>query len=1313
MKSLFPLNVRIKPVTLAASLVAALFAAGHSASAQPTISSVFPNGTYQFQYATALTFTAGSTPGVANVSVTLTPTTIFGAQGFPQTLTSSSGLTITGTANNENVSAPLRTNTLYTAQIIVTDVNSASTTNNISFDTISPVYTWEARDWNYTISSVPGAFIDNPQTNAYAGLPSTSGSDYNSVNPGSGSSSYRPQGLETESCGDSPRLAYSPFTTNQDYDIGFNNGGNWANYTRHYPPGQYNVFIRAADGNGAQHNAGDISVQGGTATFANTGPYYYSVKSTGWQTYQWYPIVDSSNNPAVLTIPNDGTSNTLRLTIDGGNCNENFFMLLAINTNVPPVGLGFITNTFPNGAYQFQQTNSFDGEVVSPNGILGVTAQVSGTRLSGGTFSQTLTSSSGLTITQNSPTNWNVSFLLTTDAVYSVNFLITDGAGNGSTASVSFDTINPNYYTWEAEDWDYDNGLFIDNPQTNGYYNFSGVENVDSFCSGGPGNANSYLRGSAGDNANMNTEPNGDITRLQYLNTTNPLDLLPYVDYDVGFTAGGQWGNYTRTYPGGVYNIYVRLADGGGASANAGSFSLVTSGVKTSSQTLSQLGTFSSPATGNWQKYTWAPVLNAAGYPARFSGTNGAPQTLRMTLVNAGCNLNFYMLVPANLSLNPPPFVSNFSPDGTVIFQPVNQLSFTANSSLGITASGVTLYLNGVKQSNLTFGGSSFALNVSCPIQSNQLYQAVITLTDAAGHTSYTNTFATYSASDYQLEAEDYDYTSNGIPGLYFDSPETNAYLNLGSTAGIDNHQSDLSAQPFNYRPNNAPGAAPSTTTSGDLPRSQFANGAVDYNIGFFGSGSWANYTRHYPAGVYNIVGRFAEGASLSHLGMSILTSGYGTSSQTTNSLGLFNVPLSGWSSWDWAPLVDSGGNLVQVTLDGSLHTLQLDGSPVGGDPEVNVNFLMLVPANTNVPSITGIYPNGTNMMQYATSVTFAVNSTLGVSTNSIIVTVDGVVVSGLVFTATATGWNVSYPGLQPNTSHTVNIQVTDTSGNVATSSVTFNDYSPTDYQWEAEDYDFTTNGVPGGYIDNPQVDVYTNLGSTAGIDNFQSDLGANPFDYRANNAPGAAPATTPSGDGARSQFVAGTTDYNIGFFGAPSWANYTRHYPLGTYNILGRFAEGASGGSSATIAKVTSGYGTTNQTAIALGTFTIPTQGWSTWEFVEMTNGGVPASVTFDGSRATLKLEGGGPNEANMNFFMLVPAKPAPPITPTVSAGKVTLSFVIQTGYTYELQYKTHLTDPTWTQVPGTSLMTGNMVTNVSDTIGSNGTRFYRLMIQ
>ena len=941
----------MKSFVSAVGLVAGLTLLSHSAIAQPTISGTFPNGSYQFQDSSTLSFTAASSVGVANVSVTLTPTTVFGVQGFPQTLTSSSGLTISGSANSESVSAPINSNTLYSAQVIVTDSNNASVTNSFSFDTIVPVYTWEARDWDYTSNGISGLFIDNPQTNAYLGLASTAGVDFNSVNSGSGSANYRPQGLETEGAGDVPRLQFSPYSTNGDYDVGYNNGGNWGNYTRHYPPGRYNVFVRASDGNGAQANAGDIAVVGSsTASFEAAGPYYFSTKSTGWQTYGWYPLINSTNGTAILDVPADGTASTLRMTIDGGNCNENFFMLLAVNTNTPPVGEGYVTNEYPNGVVQFQATNTFNCSVISPNGIGNIVVEAQGSYLSGGSFSQTLTPTSGLTITGNS-TNKSVSFLLSTDSVYSLTFLITDGAGNGSTASLSFDTINPNYFTWEAEDWDYQTGQFFDNPQTNAYYDLAGVEDIDSYCGGGPANSDAYLRGTSGDNANMNTEPNGDIPRVEYLNTTNPVNDLPYVDYDVGFTGGGQWGNYTRHYPGGVYNIYVRAADGGNASTSAGSISLVTSGYQSSSQTLSQLGTWSVPATGNWQKYAWCPVLNSGGYPARFFGTNGVQQTLRMTLINASCNLNFYMLVPANLANNPPPFVNGFSPDGSTLFQPDTTVNFTANSSVGFSSqSGVSLYLNGVKQSGLTFGGNQFAYSVSCPIQTNQFYTAVITLTDSVGTTSYTNSFATLSAADYQWQADEYDYSNGTTSGLYFDNPQTNAYAGLGGAPGIDELESDPNGFSRGYVYREANGADFPDMNSGDLARPQYSSSA-DYAVGSFGPGSWANYTRHYPLGTYNVIGRFAEGAAVTHARMSILTGGYQTSSQTTSPLGTFTIPDGGWSSYGWVILKDASGNPAKVFLDGNLHTLQMEGSTNNSEPEANAHFLILA-ATSPEPSV-------------------------------------------------------------------------------------------------------------------------------------------------------------------------------------------------------------------------------------------------------------------------------------------------------------------------------------------------------------------------
>ncbi len=108
--------------------------------------------------------------------------------------------------------------------------------------------------------STSALFKDNPQTNFYSNLNSQLGVDFNNPNYNTGNDGgapYRPQGLETEQDGDTTRLAYANKT---DYDVGYNSGGNWANYTRTYPAGTYNIYMRGANPNGATPDGASISL---------------------------------------------------------------------------------------------------------------------------------------------------------------------------------------------------------------------------------------------------------------------------------------------------------------------------------------------------------------------------------------------------------------------------------------------------------------------------------------------------------------------------------------------------------------------------------------------------------------------------------------------------------------------------------------------------------------------------------------------------------------------------------------------------------------------------------------------------------------------------------------------------------------------------------------------------------------------------------------------------------------------------------------------------------------------------------------------
>ncbi|HWD17675.1 MAG TPA: hypothetical protein VHB20_00220 [Verrucomicrobiae bacterium] len=919
--------------------VSGLFAATLAATAAPSITGLTPNGAHQFQPAANLSFLASGTSAITNVSVQLTGGKI-GHTAFLRTLTLTHGLTATGSSTSETITAPLAANTLYSAVIQVTDATGATANASVSFDTITPSYTFEAEDFDFN----GGSFIPDPQTNGYKGLSSVEGVDYENSN---GGAAYRPLGLSTEGASDIPRVQYIG-TTNTDYDVGFTDGGDFGSYTRIYPAGTYNIYMRGSDGGGQASDSASVSVTAGNASISGSGPFTFSVPNIGgWQAYSWVPAKGSDGSLAQLTT--DGGQATLRISTDGGSYNANFYMLIPADTSSASGSTVVITNIYPNGTVQFQPTNSLTFTATSPDPISqsDITVQLTGTNLAGQGSVSVLMPGSGLTVSGNANA-WLVSAPLASNTVYKANIQVFDLSGNPAVTTLTFDTITPGY-TFEAEDYNHDNGLFYDNPQTNAYAGAGATEGVDFSCINNV--HSSAYRGGAEDGFQLNTENAGDIPRQTHLG---------FQDYDVGFTSGGNWGDYTRHYPAGVYNIYVRYARGDNSStvADAGSVSLVTSDPTVGNQTVTKLGTYAAAPTGDWQKYGWAPVIVSGTTLAQFTG--GGQQTLRVTIDGGGHNQNYFMLLPADLTVKTPPFVTGFAPDGSSLFQYTNQLTFTAKSSAGLTTNNITLNLDGKVVHGFTATGSPSSWFISYPVALNQFHTAIITLTDTAGTTSSTNSFGTFASTNYQWEAEDYDY--NG--GSFFDNPQVDSYNGQHGVSGVDFVESDANASGYNYRP--APGIPTGTgDVASDGKRDQFT-GATDYNIGFFGGGSWANYTRHYPAGTYNVVGRFAEGQTPTEAQLSLVTSGYGNTNQTTSLLGTFYIPPIGWTSWEWASLLDASGNPAKVYLDGSQTTLRLSGTPVNGQPEVNVNFLMLI-ATTPSPTLTAAVAGSTITISFPT----------------------------------------------------------------------------------------------------------------------------------------------------------------------------------------------------------------------------------------------------------------------------------------------------------------------------------------------------------
>ena len=1017
-----------------------------------------------------------------------------------------------------------------------------------------------------------------------------------------------------------------------------------------------------------------------------------------------------------------------------------------------------VTGIYPDGSTLMQATNTLVFTAISSSGLnlTNIDLKLNNVDVISGCLFVT----NG---TAGTSTNVSVSYSpLPQQAINKAVITATDGLGLVGTATVNFDTFDPNNFIIEAEEFDFNSGQFIDNPDytaTNGdassYLGLDSVEGVDS-----------HKGQSTGDNSATDYRYD-DGTGLK---TQTPLAAgeLPSPKFPPGLTDGGgnpinnhmignwssaEWQNYTKTFPAGNYNVYARLTTSSGSTV---SFDQVASGQGTLSQTLARLGTFTLTGSGAFQ---WVPLLkNGTLAVVNLSGQN----TVRAT-TGGGANADFYMLVPANPNL---PTISNVYPDGQFLFEPTNTLIFTASSPASINTANITLTLNGSNvTSSLVFTGGPNTWNVSYPgLQTNQTYAVVISVTD----NNSLSASATLSIDTWnpvlQVEAEDFDFNpaKSLVPGTgsrYIDNPVPTAPLihaansyegQVGDTFideqgnnqnnGLSPIQNGNAGATFsNYRTNDPCATAPVT----DSARRQFqGTGALDYNVGFLGPGHWEQYTRTWPSGTYNVYARVASGANLGTLysSWSQVIAGWGTTNQVTRHIGSFGIPSTGgYSSYFYAPLMDRFGNYAQLTPGGTNtfrdthlvfnQTETANGTVFG----LNINFYMLVAPRTDLPRIDNVYPDGAALMQQTNTLAFIASSpTYGLSTAGIIVTLNGNNISPqLVFSGASPSFNVSYPGLQPNTNYTAVISVTDLNNQTHTTTVNFDTFNANNFTWEAEDFDFdpALSPVPNSsglrYVDNaaltsaPATNSYFGQAGDLGID-YSSDFFnvlPIPIVYRTiDSIPLEVTGDTPRQKNLNAQLLQVDPyiqDYDLLHMTNTGWINYTRTFPSGNFLLYAHLSAGSTL-TNFQCAQVVSGAGTSIQVSNVLGYFQATGNAYATWQFSPLvnTNTGLPVVLSLGGIE-TLQVTGDW-NE-HVNFFMLVPVAPSGvTITPSVSGPNLQLSFPTQTGHTYTMYYKNNLTDPGWTQLAGGgNPVTGNGLTqSVTDSLGQ-GQRFYRLSVQ
>src|ERR1017187_3432494 len=501
----------------------------------------------------------------------------------------------------------------------------------------------------------------------------------------------------------------------------------------------------------------------------------------------------------------------------------------------PPV----ITALFPQDTMIFvNPTSGISFTASSPSGFIinnsGIHLTVNGTNVSG-----------SLAIT-GSASSKNVTYQgLQSNSTYTASISVTDVSNLTVNANIQFQTmwlgVLPATYLWEAEDWDFSSGMYIDNPDLcsasgnpNCYFGKVGVQNVDENNSSGA--SGPYRLGDP-----MGTQAAGDAFRPN-------LFAAARTDYRIDPFITGEWVNYTRDWPNSTSWVIAR------ASANIGdSGSLILSLVNPDSSTTA-LGTFSINGGLGYSTFENVYLKDSNGNNALV--TLNGKQTLRVT---SGGNVlpNFFMLVAAQADL---PLLSNVYPTGTHPFEYTNTFSFTVTAfGSSFPANGIRLNLDGNDvSSNLVITGSASAKNVGLagPLP-NAIHVAILSVTNSRGHgILVTNHFDTFSEANYMVEAEDFDYGGGQYIANWF--PDAYADYNgpFPATTNIDFQHISLAGEVFNYRAVGIPQdfLNPIGQPQHDWLRSNFVYyGAQDFVLVFFAGTDWANYTREYPAGSFYV----------------------------------------------------------------------------------------------------------------------------------------------------------------------------------------------------------------------------------------------------------------------------------------------------------------------------------------------------------------------------------------------------------------------------------------------------------------------------
>src|ERR1019366_3098190 len=314
----------------------------------------------------------------------------------------------------------------------------------------------------------------------------------------------------------------------------------------------------------------------------------------------------------------------------GGSANFDDAVLNQISGPIPPV----ISSLFPLNMIFVNPSNGITFNVSSPSGftINSIHLVVNGVDVSG-----------SLAISGSSSNKNAAYYGLQSNLTYTASITVTDSFNFTASASTYFETtwvgVPPVTYLWEAEDWDFTNGMYINNPDLcsasgnpNCYFGKVGMEGVDEHVVPTIPPANHpYRPGDA-----VGTVISGDYARKDHV-------LAGVFDYRIDPFNQGMWLNYPRNWPNSTNWVIGRLSTDIGLSG-----SLTLSQITLTAT--NDLGTFTIASGLGWTTYKNVYLKDTNGNNANVI-LNGKA-TLRVTSFPGGNLLpNFFMLVAAVVDL--------------------------------------------------------------------------------------------------------------------------------------------------------------------------------------------------------------------------------------------------------------------------------------------------------------------------------------------------------------------------------------------------------------------------------------------------------------------------------------------------------------------------------------------------------------------------------------------------------------------------------------------------------------------------------------